>query len=130
MNTEGSIQQAGDNGREVADLPEDDVPHVLVVDDSPDIVELLTDTLSQHGYRVSSAVNGPEALLSVQSAPPDLVLLDVGLKDMDGFEVCRRLKSDDRNTTLPIVFISGLGDALDIIKGFRAGGIDYIAKPF
>ncbi len=123
--------QAGDVKDEpTAELPKKNFPQILVVDDSPDIVELLTDTLTRQGYRVSSAASGSEALSSVAKEAPDLILLDIQMPDMDGYEVCHHLKSGRQGCDTPVIFISSFDDTVDIVKGFHAGGIDYITKPF
>jgi diguanylate cyclase (GGDEF)-like protein len=105
-------------------------PKVLVVDDSPEMLNLLTDILTNHRFQVCPASNGNMALRSVAVEMPDLILLDVNLPDMDGYEVCRHLKSDKRSCMIPVIFISGLEEATDKIKGFNAGGVDFISKPF
>jgi len=123
--------QTGDvKDKQTPDLPNDNFPQILVVDDSPDIIELLTDTLTRQGYRVRSAASGSEALSSVAAEVPDLILLDIRMPDMDGYEVCHHLKSDARGYGMPVIFISGLDETIDKVKGFHAGGIDYITKPF
>ena len=123
--------QAGDvKDKETAELPKKSFPQILVVDDTPDIIELLTDTLTRKGYRVRSASSGSEALSSVAAEVPDLILLDIRMPDMDGYEVCRHLKSDGQSCGMPVIFISSFDDTIDIVKGFQAGGIDYITKPF
>ncbi len=86
--------------------------------------------LKKAGYHVRPAHNGTLALRSVQSKRPDLILLDVKMPDMDGFEVCRRLKSDEKSRDIPIIFISGLGETTQRVQGFNVGGVDYIGKPF
>jgi signal transduction histidine kinase len=103
---------------------------ILVVDDTPANLQLVTQILAEHGYRVRPASGGLLALRSVAAKLPDLILLDVKMPDMDGFEVCRRLKSDERSRDVPVLFISALGDASDKTKGFEVGGQDYITKPF
>ena len=103
---------------------------ILVVDDSPDILTLFTEIFIYHGYHVRSASSGRMALRSVATDMPDLVLLDVKLPDMNGYEVCRHLKSNEESRMIPVIFISGLDEAASKVKGFEAGGIDYITKPF
>jgi diguanylate cyclase (GGDEF)-like protein len=105
-------------------------PHILVVDDVPEMLNLLTDILSLHHFRVSPASSGNSALKSVEQETPDLILLDVDLPDMTGYEVCRRLKSDGKAGVIPVMFISGHEETADKVKGFQAGGVDYIKKPF
>jgi len=123
--------KAGESRSEKAEeLRKDNSLQILVVDDSPDIINLLTDTLMRHGYEVRSAGSGGAALKSVAVEVPDLILLDVKMPDMDGYQVCHHLKSDEQSRMIPVIFISGLEDTIDIVKGFQAGGIDYIVKPF
>ncbi len=103
---------------------------ILVVDDTPDNLRLLASMLTEQGYKVRKAINGQLALMAAQSAPPDLILLDINMPDMDGYEVCARLKKDAKTLDIPIIFISALDDVLDKVKAFNLGGIDYITKPF
>jgi two-component system, cell cycle sensor histidine kinase and response regulator CckA len=107
-----------------------DAAQILVVDDTPANLMLLTELLTDHGYRVRPASSGHLALRSVAVEAPDLILLDVRMPEMDGYEVCRRLKSLDQSRRIPVIFISALGEVTDKIKGFDAGGVDYITKPF
>ncbi len=106
--------------------PED----ILVVDDTSANLRLLADLLAKHGYRVRPASDGALALKSVVAKIPDLILLDVSMPDMDGYEVCRRLKADEKSSRIPVIFISAFGDTHQKVKGFEAGGVDYITKPF
>ena len=99
---------------------------ILVVDDNQANLRLLTDVLSSRNYRVHEALNGPEALRIAQSALPDLVLLDISMPGMDGFEVCTRLKADVSTRDIPVIFISALSDIDDVVRGFEVGGVDYI----
>lgn len=103
---------------------------ILIVDDSAANLRLLSQMLSEHGYRVRTAVSGPRALESVEMEPPNLILLDIRMKGMDGFEVCRRLKSQPRAQGIPIIFISALTETEDKLRAFQTGGVDYITKPF
>ena len=103
---------------------------VLIVDDNAENLRLLSRILTEKGYKVRPAPGGSLALKSVQSALPDLILLDINMPGMDGYEVCRRLKADERTRDVPVLFISGLSEVKDKIKGFSAGGVDYITKPF
>jgi len=103
---------------------------ILIVEDTPASMQLLADLMSQAGHGVRRAPDGRMALISARSAPPDLVLLDVCMPGMDGYEVCRRLKADARTRDIPVIFLSALGDTQDKVHGFRAGGVDYIAKPY
>lgn len=103
---------------------------VLVVDDTPASLQLLTHILTDKGYLVRPASGGMLALRSVAARIPDLILLDVKMPEMDGFEVCRRLKQDERTRSIPVLFISAYGETADKVRGFEAGGVDYITKPF
>lgn len=103
---------------------------VLVVEDEQDIQELLEYTLTHAGYRVDVTDRGEEALELVRENDPALVVLDLMLPGLDGLEVCRRLKSDERTGTLPIIILTAKGEEEDIIAGFKAGADDYINKPF
>ena len=104
--------------------------NILVVDDTPDNLRLLTDMLSERNYKVQMANNGAQALATSQKEPPDLILLDIMMPEMDGFEVCHHLKADERTQDIPVIFISGLDQVLDKMTAFSIGGVDYITKPF
>ncbi len=103
---------------------------ILVVDDAPALPEALKDALGVHGYRVTLANNGQQALAVAAETRPHLILLDVRMPDMDGYEVCRRLKSDPHLRDIPVIFVSALPEAVDKLKAFQAGGVDYLTKPF
>lgn len=103
---------------------------VLIVDDNPDNLRLLAGILTGKGYKVRPAPSGTLALKSIRSTLPDLVLLDIKMPGMDGYEVCRRLKAEEQTSDIPVIFISALGEMADKIKGFAVGGVDYITKPF
>ncbi|MEL6469431.1 MAG: response regulator [Cyanobacteria bacterium J06623_4] len=102
---------------------------ILVVDDTPDNLRLLLTVLGEQGYRVRPVTQGRLAIAAAQLDPPDLVLLDIKMPDMDGYEVCRQLKADPRTQQVPVIFLTVLDDVVDIVKGFELGGIDYITKP-
>ena len=104
--------------------------HILIVDDSPVNIRLLSSILTKQGYEVQSGINGDMALKAVRENPPDLILLDINMPDMNGYEVCELLKSDARSAEIPIIFISALEDIADKVKAFEVGGVDYIPKPF
>ncbi len=104
--------------------------NIIVVDDTRANLRFLTEILTQQGYAVRPATNGQMALSSVQARPPDLILLDIMMPDMDGYEVCTRLKSDDRTSDIPIIFLSALNEVEDKVRAFEIGGVDYITKPF
>ncbi|MGW8322040.1 MAG: response regulator [Thermodesulfobacteriota bacterium] len=105
-------------------------PDILVVDDTPENISILRQILVEHGFRVRPALSGEIALKAVQASRPNLILLDIMMPGMDGFEVCRTLKSDAETRDIPVLFISALDESEDKIKGFQAGGVDYITKPF
>ncbi len=107
-----------------------DTPTIMIVDDTPANLQLLNRMLRERGYRVRSFPSGEMALKSAWNDPPDLMLLDVNMPGMNGFEVCERLKSEDRTRGIPVIFISALTETLDKVKAFQAGGVDYITKPF
>ncbi|MEM6437263.1 MAG: adenylate/guanylate cyclase domain-containing protein [Cyanobacteria bacterium P01_D01_bin.115] len=102
---------------------------LLIVDDTPDNLRLLSTALSDHGYAVRSAINGALAINSAQIIKPDLILLDIMMPGLDGYEVCKRLKADPKTSDIPIIFISALNDGIDKVKAFSVGGVDYITKP-
>ena len=104
--------------------------NILIVDDKLDNLKVLESTLEQQGYEVRKAINGAMALMGAIAKPPDLVLLDIKMPDMDGYEVCRQLKANSKTQDIPVIFISALDDALDKVKAFDVGGVDYIVKPF
>jgi signal transduction histidine kinase len=103
---------------------------ILIVDDQPQNLRLLATILKEKGYAVRLLREGKMVLSSVLNSPPDLILLDIMMPDMSGYEVCRQLKSDERTRDIPVIFISALDDVTDKVKGFTVGGVDYIAKPF
>ncbi|MBF0259397.1 MAG: response regulator [Desulfamplus sp.] len=103
---------------------------VLIVDDIPFNLEVLGEMLKGYGLRVRPVTNGKLALKAAQKDPPDIILLDIMMPDMDGYEVCRRLKEDQKLKEIPVIFISALNETKDIIKAFSSGGVDYITKPF
>jgi len=103
---------------------------ILIVDDEIANLKLLKELLSREGFQVRPADRPKLAINSALAQPPTLILLDVRMPEMDGFEVCRRLKQDERTRDIPIIFISAMQDVQDKIRGFEAGGVDYITKPF
>jgi putative two-component system response regulator len=111
-------------------LPDPARRHVLVVDDSETNLKLLSAVLGKRGCTVRTAADGAEALRAVEEEAPDLILLDVVMPGDDGFEVCRRLKADARFAKIPVLFLSALDEVADKVRGFAAGGVDYVTKPF
>jgi two-component system sensor histidine kinase/response regulator len=103
---------------------------VLIVDDHATNIELLASLLLLKGYDVRCALSGAEALETARAAPIDLVMLDIAMPDIDGYEVCRRLKADALTADVPVIFISALGEPMDKVEAFQVGGADYITKPF
>ena len=103
---------------------------LLIVDDTPDNLRVLATTLTQQGYEVRCLTSGRMALASAQAAQPDLILLDIKMPEMDGYEVCQQLKLDPKTRDIPVIFLSALGEAFNKVKAFAAGGADYICKPF
>ena len=102
--------------------------HILVVDDNPGDIDILLELLQ--GYDVRTATDGASALESVAMEKPDLILLDINMPDMDGFEVCRQLKANEETQDIPILFLSSRNDVDNIVKGFELGGADYVTKPY
>ncbi len=105
-------------------------PSILIVDDTPANLHLLTGMLKDLGYKVRSVSDGQFALRTAKHDPPDLILLDVMMPDMNGYEVCSLLKADDELSDIPVIFISALNETMDKVKAFQVGGLDYITKPF
>ncbi|MBD2485006.1 bifunctional diguanylate cyclase/phosphodiesterase [Planktothrix sp. FACHB-1365] len=103
---------------------------ILIVDDTPDNLHLLSRMLTRQGYNVRKALNGAMALTAAQTVAPDLILLDIMMPEMDGYEVCQNLKANAKTAEIPVIFLSALDDVLDKVKGFQVGGVDYITKPF
>jgi sigma-B regulation protein RsbU (phosphoserine phosphatase) len=103
---------------------------ILIVDDTPTNLSLLTQMLTSQGYSVRAVTNGQRALESARTLPPDLILLDIRMPGVNGFDVCQQLKSDELTHEIPVIFISALDDIQDKVRGFKAGGVDYITKPF
>ena len=105
-------------------------PKVLIVDDTPENIQVLMGTLKD-AYAIVAAVNGEKALkMAGADPPPDLILLDIMMPGMDGFEVCQRLKADTNTQDIPVIFLSALDDTVNKVKGFEMGAVDYISKPF
>jgi signal transduction histidine kinase len=103
---------------------------ILIVDDTPDNLWLLAEILADQGYEIRPTQKGTHALLSARTEPPDLILLDIKMPEMDGYAVCEQLKADERTRNIPVIFISALHDVMDKVKAFALGGVDYITKPF
>ncbi len=106
------------------------VASVLVVDDTVENLRVLSDLLSEQGYEVRAVTSGRQALQAVEHDPPDLILLDITMPDMDGFEVCRRLRATEWSKDVPVIFLTALTATADKLRAFDAGGVDYVTKPF
>jgi len=104
--------------------------NIMIVDDHPANLKLLDDMLRQHGYEVRSFPRGRLALAAADQEPPDLILLDINMPEMNGYELCELLKASARLADIPVIFLSALNAVEDKVKGFRSGGVDYISKPF
>ncbi|MCP4010483.1 MAG: response regulator, partial [Proteobacteria bacterium] len=109
-----------------------DKPVVQIVDDKSENLKIMMKILMEQGCEVRTSINGSLALKSIHTDPhpPDLILLDIRMPGMDGFEVCEKLKADERTRDIPVIFISALHEAVDKVRAFSAGGVDYITKPF
>lgn len=103
---------------------------IVIVDDNPSNLRVLSAMLEQAGFNVRPALSGELALRSVAASPPDLILLDIRMPEMDGYETCRQLKADEKSREIPVIFISALSETDDKLAAFQAGGIDYVTKPF
>jgi two-component system, sensor histidine kinase and response regulator len=103
---------------------------ILVIDDSPDNLRVLSSTLTRNGYKVRCVTNGEMALIGINRLPTDLILLDIRMPLMDGYEVCRQLKANPNTRDIPVIFLSAADDVAGKVKAFAVGGVDYITKPF
>jgi len=104
--------------------------NILVIDDTPENLYLLASMLTEQGYKVRSVTKGAAGLRGAQAAPPDLILLDINMPEMNGYEVCQSLKNHAVTSDIPVIFISAMNDVLDKVKAFSVGGVDFITKPF
>ncbi len=104
--------------------------NILIVDDTPENLTVLRQILNEQGYRVRPALSGEIALKTIQADLPDLILLDIVMPGMDGYEVCAKLKADKATRDIPVIFISALKEIEDKMRAFSKGGVDYISKPF
>jgi len=103
---------------------------ILIVDDTQENLQLLVRMLKEHGYKTRPVTSGSLALDAIRQAPPDLILLDINMPEMDGYEVCKQLKTEAKLKDIPVIFISAMNESIDKIKAFGAGGVDYVTKPF
>jgi signal transduction histidine kinase len=113
-----------------SEIPVVPMPTILIVDDSLSYLAALLDRLERHGFMIVLAQTAAEGLMRAEFAEPDLILLDVVMPDIDGFEACRRLKAGKTTKDIPVIFMTGLTDPKQKVTGFDAGGVDYITKPF
>ena len=118
------------NRNELMSAQDSAQPDILVVDDTPANLRLLSDMLKAHGYRPRVVPSGKLALSAARAIPPDLILLDIRMPEMDGYEVCEQLKADASLKETPVIFLSALDEIAYKVKAFAAGGVDYITKPF
>jgi DNA-binding response OmpR family regulator len=105
------------------------VGEIVIIDDTPENLHLLNDILSERGYKVRALPNGEMGLSACRASPPDLVLLDITMPGMDGYEVAEKLKADASTRDIPIIFISAMSQTEDKVRAFKAGGVDYVTKP-
>lgn len=110
--------------------PQESSPNILIVDDIVDNLDLLSKILTKRGYRVRCAKNGSIALREAQNESPNLILLDINMPDLDGYQVCEQLKANTKTNSIPIIFLSAQDDIKDKVKAFSIGGADFIGKPF
>ncbi len=103
---------------------------ILIVDDEPNNLRLLSNLLKKQGYKVRAVLSGEMALSAAQLNPPDLILLDIMMPDMDGYQVCHKLKNESETCQIPVIFVSAKDQGFDKVKAFAVGGVDYITKPF
>ena len=131
MSDERNIPDIGicDNGHAMT-APPHHRANILIADDKPSNLKLLVKVLARRGYRTQTVVSGKLALQAARAAPPDLILLDIKMPEMDGYEVCELLKADAALKDIPVIFISVLDEAIDKVKALRVGGVDYVTKPF
>ncbi len=105
-------------------------PLILVVDDNTNNLQVLGSMLQQNGYETAIAMNGEKALKFLRNIKPDLILLDIMMPGMDGYEVCKKIKQEYDTQHIPIIFLTAKTETEDIVKGFEVGGVDYVTKPF
>ena len=105
-------------------------PDILIVDDIPQNLRLLMKILADEGYNVRPAKHGRAALMTIEAKRPDLILLDIQMPELDGYQVCEQLKGNPDTENIPIIFISAHNELFDKVRAFAVGGVDYITKPF
>src|SRR4028119_1788129 len=109
---------------------EENKGNILIVDDTPENLQILSATLLDRGYKVRGVINGKMAIRAARAGSPDLILLDIKMPEMDGYEICIQLKADPKTSEIPVIFISALDEVLDKVTAFQVGGVDFITKPF
>lgn len=109
---------------------DNDKINILLVDDQPKNLRLLSDLLEEQGYEVQQAINGNIALQAIALSSPDIILLDIQMPELDGYQVCQKLKVNPETQDIPVIFVSSLDEGWDKVKAFSVGGCDYISKPF
>ncbi len=109
---------------------DDKKKRILIVDDDPVNMQLLEDLLNENGYRVDASSDGKSALEFIENESPDLILLDVMMPGLDGYEICEKLKSNIETKHIPVIFLTAKNDVEDVVRGFKVGGVDYVSKPF
>lgn len=103
---------------------------ILIVDDNPQNIKVLGSIIGNAGYEVAIAMKGDDALIMIEKESPDLILLDIMMPEMDGYEVCRKIKSNPATRDIPIIFLTARRETDDLLKAYEAGGVDYVTKPF
>ncbi len=103
---------------------------IMVVDDIPDNLRLLVGILKKHNYKIRPVSSGPLAISAAKLSPPDIILLDINMPEMNGYDVCRELKKEPVTSEIPVIFLSAMNETIDKVKAFESGGVDYISKPF
>ncbi|MBN2548807.1 MAG: SpoIIE family protein phosphatase [Anaerolineales bacterium] len=111
-------------------MPDKELEHILIVDDNPNNLRLVSEMLRERGYLLRAVASGKRALASIELDPPEMILLDIRMPEMDGYQVCQQIKANPRTKDIPVIFISALDEIQDKMKAFEAGGVDYVTKPF
>ncbi len=106
------------------------VRNIYIVDDIQENIQVLGKTLIKYGFNIQVATNGKQALAGIQNKKPDLILLDISMPEMDGYEVCEQLKMQEGTKHIPVIFLTAWSETEDVVRGFKVGGVDYITKPF
>ncbi len=105
-------------------------PVIFIVDDIPENIQILGNILSKENYQISFSTSGQQALSMIKDLNPDLIMLDIMMPEINGYEVCKKLKESDETKDIPVIFLSAKTEAEDIVKGFQLGAVDYVTKPF